>query len=602
MNGQLVFFENGNICLDTSMTQSAFAKSRMAEHMEECGYLAEKDGFKWNFSEWRFEETRTRTSEKGPVSEMVILEGPGFSGRTLKDFFDMDFSRELGNTEKAFVSYSVARTCSALESASKQKIDVANIGGGGIYLSADFSKILFLPRTLFDMACECGGETNAGEHTGIYVNPTLSGSAAINFTQSVIAYRALTREFPFKSLKTNERLTDYLDRNYEPLRNRIWALDEKLSFFVDNALQRKSGLRKRGTGKIRGSSLEEKIGGILSEDSDRKSSIEKDFSLTFPLSNLYKELGLNEKGEIPAGGMLSPVIRKSNVSQESFEEKSFNEWARFRSRLALKRWLRKWRTPLTVAGAVCLGLIFLGLIFFQGASTNPTSKGLTSFETVEMFYSAVNNMEVTTMQGCSSGGKINPFIDMVSSIYVTSKNRSAYNVKDQTVSPAKWMNFNFDGKYNIFGLSDFNINDSKGSLFLSAPLKNSHPKTISEEEGRSVKNLDTRDFVVTYNLLYTVGDSQNAVLEIIHRTDYVHMIFHKDRWVITTVETSDESEEEISYQDFYGAYTATFEGKEKNTVVIANLLRENYPWIPTNSEIQEAAEVIEKERQSLYLY
>lgn len=579
------------------MTQSAFAKSRMADHMEENGWLAQRDGGKWNFSEWRFTGTRTRMSESGHVTETVVLEGAGFTGRTLKDFFDLDFSRELGNAEKAFVIYAAARTCSSLEAASKQKIDVANIGGGGIYLSADFSKILFLPRSLFENAVECGGETNSSEQNGIYVNPTLHGSAAINFTQSVIAYRALTREFPFKSLKNNERLTDYFDRNYEPLRNRIWALDEKLSFFVDNALQRKSGLRKHGAGKARGSSITEKIGGILSEDSDRKSSIDGgDFSLTFPMVSLYKELGLDEKGEIPAGGVLSPVIRKSNMSQEAFEENAFKEKSRFQLRLSLKRWFRAKRTPITAVCAIFLGLLLVGAMYFQSDSTNPTSKGLTSFETVEMFYSSVNNLDVTAMQGCSSGSKINAFSDMVSAVYVTAKNRSAYNVKDQTVSPAKWMNFNFDGKYSIFGLTDFNINDSKGSVFFSGPLKNSHPKAVSEENGRAVKDKDTRDYTVTYNLVFS--DSE-ATLSVTRRTDAVHLLFHKNRWVITAIQTSDDSEEPVDYRRFYADYQATFKDREKNPVISANLLRPDYPWIPTNSEIQEAGVILEQEREMM---
>ena len=48
MDGQLVFFENGNICFDTYMTQGSFAKSRMADHMEENGWLAQKYGGQWN--------------------------------------------------------------------------------------------------------------------------------------------------------------------------------------------------------------------------------------------------------------------------------------------------------------------------------------------------------------------------------------------------------------------------------------------------------------------------------------------------------------------------------------------------------------------------
>jgi hypothetical protein len=55
--------------------------------------------------------------------------------------------------------------------------------------------------------------------------------------------------------------------------------------------------------------------------------------------------------------------------------------------------------------------------------------------------------------------------------------------------------------------------------------------------------------------------------------------------------------EHVDYRRFYADYLGTFEDREKNPVISANLLRPDYPWIPTNSEIQEAGVVLEQERE-----
>ena len=89
MNRPLVFAENKTLFLDTSMTQTAFTKSRMADRLDENGWLAEKTDGGWKFSPWTFSGTRQNECNDENLSpaarramETILFEGPAFSGRT----------------------------------------------------------------------------------------------------------------------------------------------------------------------------------------------------------------------------------------------------------------------------------------------------------------------------------------------------------------------------------------------------------------------------------------------------------------------------------------------------------------------------------------
>ena len=54
MKRKLVFSKNGNIYLDTYMTQSAFSKARLSLRLTENGFIATKNDDGWSFSNWFF--------------------------------------------------------------------------------------------------------------------------------------------------------------------------------------------------------------------------------------------------------------------------------------------------------------------------------------------------------------------------------------------------------------------------------------------------------------------------------------------------------------------------------------------------------------------
>ena len=529
-----------------------------------------------------------------------MFEGPAFSGKTLKTLFDLDFSKNLGETESSFVTYAAARVCSALEDAARQKIDLYNIGAGGIFISSDYQKIIFLPRELFKICVDCAGSELSAEYNGFFINPQLKKDAAINYTQAVIAYRILTGEYPFPQIDSAKRSWDITDKNYIPLKNKIWALDEKLSFFVDNALQRKSTIlsygKKKGEKKR---SLQEKISSTIKEDFKiQDENILNKFRLSFPLEELYRETGLTEKGEIPGGGQVFPVIRKSTISPDQFEKKCAKENRLFKIRLERKRWIRKNRTQITVTICAIFAVAIGVLIFVQGNLKNPTSKSLTSFETVEMYYSALNTLNAPSLQGCSSSKGGSKFLNMISNVFVAAKTKASYNAKDATVSPAEWFCFNYDFNYNIFGLSEFFIDGTDASTFKKGPAKKTNPKSITSEYGSSLIEGASKDYTVRYALVHTENEDDLCIL---NATDEVHLLFYHGRWIVTALISHELSTEKLSFKKFKEDFKDAWNKTNQNPKATAAILRKTYDWIPTDYEIEGGQKATDSERNPFSL-
>ena len=558
MEQKIVFAQNTSIELDMGMSQSAFSKARITERLSESGLLAEKRGGSWYFLNWNFTGSLLSDTKEGGTPT-VRLTGSGFEGFTLSELF--------ASSEKAKAACAAALVCAALEESIRQEKSFALVGGGGIIVSHDFSKVLFLPADLFLTAVKCRGDNFFSEQSGFYLYEVLKGTAAIHFLQSVIAYRALTGVFPFTEPSSQKRSEDFLDHNYIPLKNKIWALDEKLSFFVDSSLQNSQAKTHRASKGIKDESVSFKV------------------EIIFPLQTFYRELGLTENGEIPIGATLQNVIRKSSESPEEFESKSKKEQKKFENSLKLKRTLRHHRVFFTGLAVAALIVVFVSLTIVQSRGEKPTTKGLYSWEVAEVFYSAYNTLDVSAAENYVTGKKLNKIIDIMSNIYVSGKARAVYEVKEETVSPAEWLVFNYDGNYNIFGLTQFSLDSEKAELFSAGPVRSSKPKAVTEEGGISVKDGNEKLYTATYIQVFSESEE---TLSLIYRTDLVHLLYKKNQWLVSEIEQKDTYSTEVSFKDFIADWKECASDADENILSVANRLREKHPWIPTNSEILAA--------------
>ena len=588
-----IVFENSNlIYLNTFMTPSEFSKVRGGDRIQEKGTLATFTSAGWIFSTWSFEEAE----EEGGT---VLVKGKAFAGSTLKDYFARDEEPSLvqelpsGQLNKAKLCRAASLVCMILQEAINLTVPLKACGAGNIFVADDFSKVLFLPPALFESSVKrCALKEDFSDYKeeyGFYVNPLLKQKNALRFTQAVIAYRVLTKTYPFDAKNIQELENDMADQNFTPLRNMIWALDSKLSSYVDNSLSLGAALRPSGkTAKF--TEFKKTAIAELSSSSANKENL----SLTFPLSSLYRELGLTQNGGIPSDGRLLPVIRKSDISNEAFDAIVKKESLQRARALKTKRFIKKNKTNL-ISAAIALAVVLIASFSaYNTYLSRPTTKGLDSFKTAEIFYSSYNNLNMNNAQCSVKGKQLNSILDAISQIFVANQARGAYRPSDSTVTPAEWMNYNHNGTYYMYGLSGFTLNGRKGELFAKPPLNSSYPTPLKEENGRSLKDKSTTQLSATYYLVHSEAGEETEQLSktiyIEEFSDIVKLEFDKDRWRITEIEQTQKKTFAQDFDSFYKDYNALMKKNSEEIILVANELRSKYPWIPDNSEILSAAQ------------
>ncbi len=602
MTEPLVFSRNGNLYLNIGMTQSTFSKARIIEHLLERGVKAEHQDGTWKFSKWTFtgtvsENTIQNTDKDNPN---VLLEGPLFSGLPLMTFFESD------NKTKEFLAGS--RVCSAIESALEQKIPLPAVGAGGIFIAADFERILFLPEQLFETATLCAAGINMSSlasqasqegsklhaaNEGFYINKNLTKGVSSRFTQAVIAYRILTGNFPFEQTDIAQREEDFRDKNFIPIKYRIWGLDPALAISIDNALSRQGAVKSGGN-------RDEKISGIITEGrSDSTKSNVCLSGLSFPVPALYKELGLTESGDIPSDGNLLNVIRKAYISHDQFDSDCRKYQDAFTKKLNIIRWFRHNRPKVTVF-AVTAAVLFVLIISIVSANlTRPTTRGLTEYETIEMFYSALNTMDISSASECAKCKQAENMVTTVSTFYVASKSRAVYETNHKTVTPSEWMSFNNDGSYDMYGLSQFYIGNTKSKIFFEGPVSKQFPKPVTQSGGVELKNGDSKKFEVSYYFIYS--DDNNIYIS--HFIDNLTLTYKSKRWIITSVTQNETQYPQLVKKDFSEILQSAIDSSrteaKADIAAAADSLRESYEWIPLSSEILSGQEYAKKQNIEL---
>lgn len=563
MKKQLVFSKNGNIYLDTGMSQSSFSKARLTDRLSERGIKAERssenDKVKWTFSEWAF-------SGSSMPDKTVLLEGSLFSGLPLTDFLGKD------GKEKEFLAG--ARVCSAMAAAISQGRSLPRVGAGGLFISADFERILFLPEGLFDMATHL----QARELQAFYVNELLEGTEANTFTLSAIAYQLLTGSPPFTETDEEKRKEDLHDKNYIPIVHRVWGLDETLARHIDRGLQQGVTAKK-------------------AKKAQKASSTSRTDDSPFPIKSLYRELGLTETGDIAPDGNLIGVIRKSNVSHEEFDRKAQRETKSFQSALEKKRWVRRHRSLLTVCAVVFFALAVVAGICFETIMSRPTSQGLTETQTVEMFYSSLNTMNVVSANASSKGKSANMIIDAMSAYFVGAKTKESYEPRSKTTSPAEWLSFSNGGTFSIYGISQFFIGNKKGEIFFTPTIRRNAPPPISESNGIHIKDGAVKKLDASYYFIYCAAtdNSKGETVEVCKENDTVTLTYDGKRWIVTDIERHEGEHVSIQKESFYADYKAAFDASGQDPVKAADSIRAKYEWIPLGSEILEGIEKIKSE-------
>ncbi len=547
------------IFLNTFMTSLEFAKARFSERISEFGVLAKKNEGTWNFTDWNFEGTNENSLGN------VILEGRAFKGESLKKLFE-----KMNDSESDKINAVRAGTAvvSAIEDALNWNQKIPEEGGGAIFVSSDFTQIIFLPKLFFAFAVLCCRQDILSEENGFYVNENLSGIQALKFIQSSIAYKILSGDFPFPNKNREQRAADILDKNFIPAEIKIPGLNKLLSDSINSALSQEVSAERKKKSNLPGADFEIKH---------------------FPRSQFFEECGLLQNGELSQDGKLLAVNRTLKISDEKFSKNVERSQKKRSARVNGARWFRKRRTLLVIIAVLFAIGIFTGLSFFFTSQGKPSSQGLTSFETVEMFYSAMNTLDVDQAIACSKGKEMKSYTGVLSNIYISYKARAMYNTKLEARPLSEWLCLN-QTLFSIEGLSQFKIQGEQGSLLFEAQNKNQHVKALSEENGEALVEGKKISYDVTF---YAVLVQQADELTVNSIFDKVELEFIKNRWQITSINRTNNSEEIFSLKEFIADYEAAVEDCGKNIDDILKTLRNKYYWLPSNAEIDEAVSLLE---------
>lgn len=530
MSSKTVFLYNGKIFLDSRMSGNVFVKAGFAGKIRENGLLAELNGGTWNFSLWNFDGTVSSADLKEfahSENETVFLEGSCFNGLALSECFET-----LGKNDSI---KACSLVCNALDALDESKSALSLVGAGGIIVSKDFSKVLFLPKNLLEISLSSLGEENFSELYGNYLNPVFSGKSAVRFLQAVIVYKAICGKVPFAEKSSSARETDIRDSNYCPLRYAAFGIDEKILLFTENAFAGKD--------------------------------------CSFP------------KEEFSALELKEP----SFSDLEKFNSESQKFLLRQEKKVRAKRWLRAKSTAIKICIAVFVFAIAAAVSLYRTFLEKRTTKGLTSLQTVEMYYSAVNLLDVDSARA-SSAKSLGGRVDRLSNIFVTGKTSSMYNAGNDLVPPSVWLVKN-QPTHNIYGISNFTVDGNPCRTFFKGQRRKEKPAAILEESGQKVFPGEKKEYQVEFFIFDSLGEDNLCVSL---QKEIVSLEFKKDRWIIFDIQTEIESNF-LEFSDLKVEYFTAMEKCGGDVFACASVLRQEYDFIPSDQEIKDAEKYVEEQ-------
>lgn len=568
--------KNNNFHLASGILEENFGKMSYSQIIGEKGLLAkgkkqtnsEKD-YDFSFESWSFEDIQSFPTDNG---QMVF-----YCGKT--PFFSDDTKSlaELLDGNKVFEAGYVV--ISAITQSLKENQSVPEIGAGGIFL--DFVEngsvnILFLPKGVYEVSVAGLSLEEKSALQESWINPSLNllgGLKALSFIRGSIAYKMLTGRVAFPALNSIERNADILDGKFLPVELSVNGISEELASEINDALMLNS------------------VAVVIPGKKEKKSrkrvvSAKADF----PLELLYNSKNLK---------------CETNLSDDEFKARAESFLKRQESKVNTKRKMRR-NVSLIVTSAIVL--ITLGLIIgntIKSNGSNVTSRGLTAEETVEAFFMAVNKLDTSMMSALSKGKSAGRYNDMVSQVYVISKNRQAYGGHDKGImNPSAFFLYLgsesdlMDGA--LYGITNLKISGKDKYMDLKLAEKRTKPDPITEDKGVKVENRMHSVQKVEYDIIHTEGPEREIFGE--HHTDIITLTFNKDRWIVTDVK-SEQNDININNRQFMKDYDELFKMMDKDNAAVIRVLKNRYSWLPSEKEMQnEIAEQKAKKIEMLKTY
>ncbi|MBQ1711332.1 MAG: hypothetical protein II032_09480 [Treponema sp.] len=559
---ELITISDGEIRLTSNLDEYSFGKTNYDSIVTQEGLLFDGKNFtSWTFSDVKSFEDPDRKERivfycgKNPLSSQA---------KTLAAFYKQDDEESL---------QAVKAVCQAYQIAAKSKLEFPIMGAGGILvdLSKNETKILFLPQGLYKNTVSGLSASDYYEEEGAWINQTIYNLPAICFERAVFVYKLLTGSFPYANIDQIERNADILDQNFLPLEMAIDGIDLQLAKEVNKALKLNSNVVNIPGKKKKGKNSED-----LKPNPD------------FPMELLDQAWKLSKE-------------QKTKIKNTDFEEKAQAYMKRKKSQITTKRRIR--RNTAKIGVGIALAIVLATLIS-NTIKTNQGqyyTKGLTSTQTIQAFFMGINAKDVTMISNFVKGKKPQNYVDMVSQIYVLSKQRKIYDKDNGFASPENWLLFSTNAeKYDmsgLYGVTQLKIDGKAYPINVKVYKKNQKPEAVTQEGDILLKDKDQSVRKVEYYLLHSEGENFNIVVEKI--TDIFTLTYKKDRWIITDISSSSESVR-VKPLVFKNDYLNQLILTNGDVIKAVDQLRLSYDWLPGKTELEMEKELMEWNLTHIY--
>jgi hypothetical protein len=414
---------------DTGLDAQAFAQAKAAQFITQPGFVVSPDG---KIEEWKAagvieypgpESAAEASGEPGSGggSRMVIW-GPPFAGERLDLLVEDDRRKDEALT--SVQSWIGARL--ALDSR-----EFSTRSGGALVSPA--GSVFFPPERLVTRCLQAGGdEVWLREESSVH--PDLTGKAAVSFTAAAMLYRIFSGIRPFSGGDEEALHQNVREGVFLPVNLAAPGLDEKTAALINAALgdggKQREQVRRPDPALIR--KCLESMPGAVSGKAVRKAA-----AFFHPL----------------------PEADQAKIRQEA---------ARFRKKkntaVQARRFVIRNTALILGAAAAILVAVLIGRSITAGRAALPTTTGMDSVRVIRAYYDAFGSLDHQMMEAAviQKAGKAD--IEMVTTFFVVSKVRQAYEYTASPVVPAQeWRDAGSPpAGVPVFGVSDLTIEKISG--------------------------------------------------------------------------------------------------------------------------------------------
>ena len=403
---------------DTGLNARSFAQTKMSLFITQPGYIVQPDG---KIETWQAQGVTEFAIDSAALvgQKTMVIWGMPFPAEELSEV--INHNDEALDALRYWLS---ARMALEKNLAGGQESPFSGPAGAFIVTERQYPSegsyptgtVFFPPTRLLKRTLDADGVLLNAEQ---WIHPDLKGPEGISFCAGVMLYRIFCGTPPFTQDKEDELRQDLREGVFIPPLLAAPGLDPEMAALISEAISPISGETKP---RPRPEIINEFIGSPFSKE----------------VSSWIKVLGEKEISEIRS------------------EYKQYGK--RKASAVKRKRFLARNTAIICVSFAALIVLLLFSRSMIRSRSELPTTRGMTALEVAAVYYKAFNTLDHTMMQSCVSGRAGREDIQMVTSLYVVSRVRQAYERGEFFMPATEWIEAGRpETDKTVFGITDLSI-------------------------------------------------------------------------------------------------------------------------------------------------